>query len=345
MFDVVIIGAGVSGVSCALVLGSAQNKPFAVDKKIAIIAHQKASSLQNAVFNNADAECVLFEPENLYLTQPLFNPISPDQVNNNDFYYIYTVENFLKLVNSALLLVYNKIVSAYPAEDWTKQLAPKFIWDTSTNTMNLLLTSAFIEGLTTNTFYISFNTDLMNLFDTFPNVALSYTNSFDIGKNFVFSILNNYSYNSYGYSPDGGTTFYTIHKFQQQSSSVPSWSPVSEILFTTNNIPIEPEFVGGGQYLGPNLKSSVSQQNASSVMTSFTIPLLSGVEYSKALLYYTPTSEYRLVDLIADGAVLNRLTMTIFWKDKLGFSHLMTLKQGANATVKCLFRKKIFNGV
>ena len=53
MLNVVIIGAGVSGVSCALVLGSAQNKPFATDKKIALIAHQKASSLQNAVFNNA----------------------------------------------------------------------------------------------------------------------------------------------------------------------------------------------------------------------------------------------------------------------------------------------------
>jgi thioredoxin reductase len=53
MLDVFIIGAGVSGVSCALVLGSAQNKPFASEKKIAIVAHQKASSLQNAVFNNA----------------------------------------------------------------------------------------------------------------------------------------------------------------------------------------------------------------------------------------------------------------------------------------------------
>lgn len=53
MLDVLIIGAGVSGVSCALILGSAQNKPFAMDKKIAIIAHQKASSLQNAIFNNA----------------------------------------------------------------------------------------------------------------------------------------------------------------------------------------------------------------------------------------------------------------------------------------------------
>ncbi len=45
--------APVFGVSCALVLGSAHNKPFATDKQIAIIAHQKASSLQNAVFNNA----------------------------------------------------------------------------------------------------------------------------------------------------------------------------------------------------------------------------------------------------------------------------------------------------
>ena len=53
MLDVLIIGAGVSGVLCALILGSAQNKPFAMDKKIAIVAHQKASSLQNAIFNNA----------------------------------------------------------------------------------------------------------------------------------------------------------------------------------------------------------------------------------------------------------------------------------------------------
>lgn len=53
MFDVLIIGGGVSGMSCALLLGSAQHKPFAANKKIGVITHQKASSLQNAVFNNA----------------------------------------------------------------------------------------------------------------------------------------------------------------------------------------------------------------------------------------------------------------------------------------------------
>ena len=52
MFDVLLIGGGVSGMSCALVLGSAKNKPFVTDKKIGIIAHQKTSSLQEAIINN-----------------------------------------------------------------------------------------------------------------------------------------------------------------------------------------------------------------------------------------------------------------------------------------------------
>ncbi len=53
MFDVLLIGGGVSGMSCALVLGSAKNKSFVTDKKIGIIAHQKTSSLQEALINNA----------------------------------------------------------------------------------------------------------------------------------------------------------------------------------------------------------------------------------------------------------------------------------------------------
>jgi len=53
MFDVLILGGGVSGMSCAMVLGSAHKKPFVSDKKIGIITHQKTSSLQEAIFYNA----------------------------------------------------------------------------------------------------------------------------------------------------------------------------------------------------------------------------------------------------------------------------------------------------
>ncbi len=52
MFDVLIIGGGVAGMQCALVLGSAEHKAYAKGKKTGIILHQRSSHLQNALFNN-----------------------------------------------------------------------------------------------------------------------------------------------------------------------------------------------------------------------------------------------------------------------------------------------------
>ncbi|MFG6685053.1 FAD-dependent oxidoreductase [Mariniflexile sp. HNIBRBA6329] len=52
MFDALIIGGGAAGLQCALILGSAQNKPFAANKRVGIIVHQKTSHLQTALFNN-----------------------------------------------------------------------------------------------------------------------------------------------------------------------------------------------------------------------------------------------------------------------------------------------------
>lgn len=51
-FNVLIIGGGAAGMSCALLLGSAKTKPFATDKKIGIFMHQKASALKGGEFNN-----------------------------------------------------------------------------------------------------------------------------------------------------------------------------------------------------------------------------------------------------------------------------------------------------
>ena len=52
IFDCLIIGGGVSGMQCVLVIGSAYKKEYAKNKKIGILIHQRASHLQNALFNN-----------------------------------------------------------------------------------------------------------------------------------------------------------------------------------------------------------------------------------------------------------------------------------------------------
>ena len=88
MYDVLIIGGGVSGMSCTLILGSAQSKPFAVDKKIGIVAHQKASSLQDALFYNAygipagklGSELLTESIEHLHQLYPHINQISGEKV-------------------------------------------------------------------------------------------------------------------------------------------------------------------------------------------------------------------------------------------------------------------------
>lgn len=50
--NVLIVGGGAAGMSCALILGSALDKAYAKNKEVGIILHQKTSDLQNALFNN-----------------------------------------------------------------------------------------------------------------------------------------------------------------------------------------------------------------------------------------------------------------------------------------------------
>lgn len=88
MFDVLIIGGGVSGMSCALVLGSAINKPFVANKTIGIIAHQKGSALQEAVLNNVygispgklGADVLVESIQHLSETYPHITQISNEKV-------------------------------------------------------------------------------------------------------------------------------------------------------------------------------------------------------------------------------------------------------------------------
>lgn len=88
MLDVLIVGGGVSSVSCALILGSAHKKPFAQDKKIAILTHQKASSLQDAIFFNAygipagklGADILLETTQHLHESYPHIQQIEGEKV-------------------------------------------------------------------------------------------------------------------------------------------------------------------------------------------------------------------------------------------------------------------------
>lgn len=104
MFDVLIVGGGVAGISCALVLGSAHKKPFAQDKKIGILTHQRGGNLQDAVLNNvygisfgklgSEVLTESIEHLNNYThIEQIPNEKVIKIVQNNDFFQVYTTEN------------------------------------------------------------------------------------------------------------------------------------------------------------------------------------------------------------------------------------------------------------
>jgi len=90
MFDVLIVGGGVAGVSCALILGSGLTRAYGEGKKVGIFTHQKASSLQNGLYNNAygiapgtrGVDLLTTSLEHLATTYPLVEQIPLEKVLN-----------------------------------------------------------------------------------------------------------------------------------------------------------------------------------------------------------------------------------------------------------------------
>jgi hypothetical protein len=302
----------------------------------------KGTTQANAVFVQPTNKYVHFTPENGYLSPPQFQPTA-QQLYNNPFFYIYSVENFLKMVNNALEQSFLQAKTTIGGLD--DAVAPRFVWNTNTNKLNLIVSKEFVEGLNTNTYYLSMNCPLYNLFDTFPSYCNSLSTALPAQNNFYFSLNDNYGLQTFS-DPNGTTgTPLTLYTYSQQSSSVVSWSPVNSLLFTTSLIPVNSEFSGSPEYLGDNLSNtSNSQQNLTAILTDFTIPMVDGTEYSRTMLYYIPTSEYRLIDLLGNSP-FNQLNIQVYWKDIIGQLHPATLKLGTNATMKILLRKRSFNGL
>ncbi|MGC1472042.1 MAG: FAD-dependent oxidoreductase [Psychroserpens sp.] len=132
MFDTLIIGGGAAGLSCALVLGSAKDKPFAVDKNVAIITHQKTSHLQNALFNNVlglapgtlGADILKNGKEQLYNLYPHVDQIDKEKVKRiqpiHDGFTITTNKNSYTAKQVVIAVGYTDLLTIKGLEDYVE---------------------------------------------------------------------------------------------------------------------------------------------------------------------------------------------------------------------------------
>jgi hypothetical protein len=291
-------------------------------------------------FTNDAYQEVIFETENYTLPMPRFQPLSIDEYINNQYFYTYSIDNFLQMVNKALKQCFDLV--AVEHDQLSTALPPRFVWNDNYNKIDLYITEELIQQYTDN-FYITMNTKLFNLFNTFSSA--------NIGSNVGNAETEGTAYALYtrqDYQPFISTTVGTQNKnvfvYTQNSSSVPSWCPAQSIEFITHSISVHPSSTGSPFYIGDNLKTNQNVNAVSNIITDFQIPMTIGTEYTRNLLYYQPTAEYRLFDLVSQQSLQN-INVSIAWLDKWGFSHPLLIKYGASASLKLLLRKKTFNGV
>lgn len=130
VYDTLIIGGGVSGMQCALVLGSALKKPYAKGKEVGIILHQRSSHLQNALFNNVlgleagtkGAPILELGKNQLRELYPDVSIIEKEKVTtiqrDEDHYVISTNKNHYKTKIAVVALNYSKPFTIQGLEDY-----------------------------------------------------------------------------------------------------------------------------------------------------------------------------------------------------------------------------------
>lgn len=301
-------------------------------------------------------------------------PVTADNYTSNPWWYCYSYEYFINLINNAFIqcnidgalgpppfLTYeNGVISIIGRES---------IYKTDSD--------GTLSNPGTNEVYM--NTSLYNLFSSLP--AIKKVEPINIpgynGFNENYQIL-------FVQNPSGLNTInvpvdfnippvippYTAIKSTCEFSPLAVWNPVQSIVFTTSLLPVVPELnakpaiygssnniytstlVPNGQQKNPDgsvtslytNSTYLNNQNAEirSILFEYVSPASrNGIEY-RPTITYEPVAEYRLVDLY-DEKPISDLEISAFWKDRYGNLIPFLLTPGASASIKIMFRRKAFN--
>jgi len=129
---------------------------------------------------------------------------------------------------------------------------------------------------------------------------------------------------------------------EQEWSTLVNWNDLKSIVLTSSTLPIRTEYLPSGAVTNGLPAGGNSTQTASNnfigSVSDFVPDVVTGADLFTNVTY-TPTAQYRYVDLIGDDPILNT-QMSFFWSDSLGNLRPIFLPLNTSATIKILFEKK-----
>ena len=326
---------------------------------------------------------VVYTPNDLTTTPPIWNPNGAQALSlqeiTSSYYWVYTYELFIQMVNNALTNVWwglsgcvnannsntGATAGTYLPTSYTdggrvavnqsyKYPSPAMSWNQSNLTAILTGDNQTFSTNVTSTQTINrpvsmyFNQPLSTLFDSFPYLYSNVTPDSPLWSQLLFStnagaglyVVSNYSTSGLI------TPAYTAIQIYQDHQTASLMNPVQSIVFTSTLLPVVMENVGTPLILNGTSTALVtlgSTANIFPVVTDFVVPFSSTNGYVPDITY-VPSGEYRLVDLYGESPC-NQVDIQVFWKNQYGLITPFTLGSGASGSLKLMFRRKDYNDV
>jgi hypothetical protein len=139
--------------------------------------------------------------------------------------------------------------------------------------------------------------------------------------------------------PDGSVLTYPLQDYfivlKQEISTIDAWSPVSSIVFTSNQLPIVVSQFSASNSISNQVPSATIGNRFALVITD----LMTNQQGFRPNIIYNPTAEYRRITLTGNMGIRN-IDINVFWRSKTGQLLPFRLPSGGSATLKLLFEKK-----
>lgn len=305
---------------------------------------------------------VEFAPQLLSTPIPA-EPLVTQQISN-PYYYVFTYEHWVDLVNQTYQLLFQDLQTLYnnyrasfnppaPPRNLTTT-APFLKYHPESNLFSIFYDNYGFGGADSTSFNLVdekeqftpfMNSNMWGLFGSFPAI---YTGG-DIGATNAVS-QNNWSVrlsvkNSLGTNTytNGGDTYYEMKQDYPTTGTL--WSPVASIVFVSNLIPVlnegtaAPVRFGEGNVLTPTSSTSAFQP----IITDIALGMEKANDYNN-FVAYVPTAEYRLSNLSNSPQEVRQIDIQIYWKHRLtGELFPLKLFNLSSVSIKMLFRRKDYS--
>lgn len=259
---------------------------------------------------------------------------------------VYNYQLFLDMINGAFSRAFN-ILTAYTYV--FPNQPPRLYYDPDTLLLNLYVPDNYIEtGIN-----VYMNVPLFQFMSSFKNEFFGY-NTYN-GKDYQILIDRSATiiptggtgtgpfppqnfllpYEIYANPPGGTGIFNTYVYVTQEYQTLNDWNDLESIIFTSNSMKTQPEFIPS---IGQNGAQANFNDNSQPILTSF-IPLIEGAGLQRSQFVYNPTGEYRMISMTSSQKLINT-DLQVYWVDSSGVINPLILEPQFGLSVKFLFRKK-----